>query len=79
MSASDVLTATLSGLAAVICLLLTLVHTRLGRIEDKLDGKQDKAECGTKEKRFSDELKEFWEAFGKHSHEGLPPGSKVTR
>lgn len=79
MIALYVLTGVISALGALISLLLALVLQRLSRLEDKLDGKQDKNDCVCYQDRWREAIQEIWDAFGKHSHEGLPPTSKVTR
>ncbi|MGC9195353.1 MAG: hypothetical protein ACP5IL_07850 [Syntrophobacteraceae bacterium] len=79
MSVHDIFTAIASVLAAIITVLLTSIHMRLGRIEDKLDNKQDRKECEMRDERYCKSVQDIWDAFGRHSHEGLAPGSKVTR
>jgi hypothetical protein len=79
MNAHDLFMATCSVLAAIITVLLTSIHTRLGRVEDKLDRKQDREECEVRDERYCKSVSDIWDAFGKHSHEGLPFGSKITR
>ena len=79
MIALYILTGVISALGALISLLLALVLQRLSRLEDKLDAKQDKSDCLCYRDGLREALQEVWDAFGKHSHEGLPPTSKVTR
>jgi hypothetical protein len=79
--AQYLLSGIIAFLAAIMTVLLTMILGRLNRLEEKLDVKQDKAFCEnqkeTCDRQFS--TKEFWEAFGKHSHTGLAATSKVTR
>lgn len=79
MMALYVLTGVISALGALMSLLLVMILQRLSKLEDKLDGKQDKSECERHEERASVSLQDVWEAFNRHSHEGLPSGSKATR
>ena len=59
--------------------LLSILVTLVLSMSRKLDNKQDKEECGRRDQRWCEIVKDIWESLGKHSHEGLPPGSKVTR
>ncbi len=79
MTAVDVLTGIISAFGALMSLLLVMILQRLSKLEDKLDRKQDKGECERRDKRSCQALEDIWDAFGKHSHEGLGPASKVTR
>ncbi len=74
-----VLTGVISALGALMSLLLVMILQRLSKLEDKLDGKQDKNECERHEERACQSLQDVWDAFNRHCHEGLPSGSKVTR
>jgi hypothetical protein len=79
MIAVYVLTGVISAFGGVMSLLLMMILQRLSRLEDKLDGKQDKGDCSCYQDRLREALQDIWDAFDKHSHEGLAPGSKVTR
>jgi prophage maintenance system killer protein len=76
-----ILTAIISVLGTVMIVLLGVILSRLSRLEDKLDGKQDKAECDRQadrcQKLFADE--DLWDVFNRHSHTGLEANSRVTR
>ncbi len=81
MMAQYALTAVIAILGSVMIVLLGVILSRLARMEEKLDLKQDKTECVKQvancERVF--QIDNFWEAFGKHSHTGLPGDSRVTR
>lgn len=79
MMAVYVLTGVISAFGALMSLLLVMILQRLSKLEDKLDGKQDKAQCERNEERTCQTLQDVWDAFNRHSHEGLPLGSKATR
>ena len=79
MSAHDFFTMVASVVAALIAILLSSISSRLARMEEKLDQKQDIKECEVRETRCCKSVSDLWDAFGKHSHEGLPKDSKVTR
>ena len=79
MTSLYVLTAVISSFGALMSLLLAMILQRLSKLEDKLDGKQENAECERREKRFSQTIEDIWDVLNKHSHEGLSPTSKVTR
>jgi hypothetical protein len=68
-------------LGGVIITLLGFVLSRVSSIDNKVDKKQDKTECEKQaaicQREFSTET--FWNNFDKHSHTGLPDGSKVVR
>jgi len=68
-------------LGTIMTVLLSLILSRLGRLENKLDGKVDKEFCDHQqivcEKAYGHG--EFWDVFERHSHTGLPAHSKVTR
>ena len=73
--------ALLGAAVSILVVLLSLIIYLLLRMDKKLDSKQDKEVCTTRlqncEKVF--DLENFWLEFNKHSHTGLPNGSKVTR
>lgn len=73
------LTGVISSFGALISFLLVMILQRLSKLEDKMDGKQERQECERREERFSVSIQDVWDTFNKHSHEGLPPISKVTR
>jgi hypothetical protein len=79
MTALYVLSAVTSSFGALMSLLLVMILQRLSKLEDKLDGKQDKPECERCEQRFCQAVEDIWDVFNKHSHEGLRLTSKVTR
>ncbi|MDR3555911.1 MAG: hypothetical protein P4L55_14230 [Syntrophobacteraceae bacterium] len=79
MTALYMLTGVISSFGALMSLLLVMILQRLSKLEDKLDGKQEKLECERREERFCQSVQDIWDIFNKHSHEGLPPTSKVTR
>ena len=79
MTALYVLSAVTSSFGALVSLLLMMILQRLSKLEDKLDGKQDKPECERREQRFCQAAEDIWNVFNNHCHEGLPPASKVTR
>ncbi len=76
-----ILTAIISVLGSVMIVLLGIILNRLSRLEEKLDGKQDKTECDRQVENCQRVFKidDFWDAFSKHSHTGLPGDSRVTR
>ena len=71
----------IAAVSAVILFLLGLILNRLSRLEEKLDGKVDKAFCDHQQETCQREYgqERFWEEFNRHSHTGLPADSKVTR
>ena len=81
MVALYLLSGVISASASVLALLLTMILQRLGKLEAKLDSKQDKAECAERRRTCRENFddNDIWTAFNTHSHEGLPLGSKVTR
>jgi hypothetical protein len=80
----------LSILGTINGFLLTWILKRIGSMEEKLGETQTKIDCEKsrmdcrhgREKLEGDQCREVddvWTAFNRHSHEGLLPGSKVTR
>ena len=71
-------------------LYLRSMAKKFTEFEKRLSSKQDKEICKQlqysckelreeKEKSTCRGVDDIWEALGKHGHEGLPPGAKITR
>lgn len=71
--------AVVSALCSVILAVLGWLGRRMTRIEEKLDGKLDKAECRDCSAEHKEQFSEVWDALAKHSHTGLETTSRVTR
>lgn len=69
----------ISCLCTLILAALGWMTRRLSRIEEKLDGKVDKAECGVCRSERKADADALWKAHGRHSHTGLEPDSRVIR
>lgn len=81
MTASYLIAGLIALFGGVNTILLGVLISRQSKLEDKLDGKQDKAACDKQQKiclrEFTND--DFWDVFNRHSHTGLPSDSKVTR
>lgn len=76
----------ISSLLTVNALILSQIYRRQGKIEEKLDKKQDVDRCKEVRQTCNDHISsglgkgvdDLWDAFNEHSHEGLN-GARVTR